>query len=131
MFGAKLAPPFVEEVAQIWTSVLGMPSVSPEPPEPASFRASYQESATLPVDWSTAIDGMNWLFTVASSFTRTAGDQVAPLSSEYWTSMSVSLLSFPISCVQTAYSRPLWTPPLRSHARFASASIERLGWAGM
>jgi hypothetical protein len=61
---------------------------------------SYQETATAPLDWSSAIAGLYWLLAVLSSFSRTAGDQVAPLLSERWSMMSVLSLSFGVSCVQ-------------------------------
>jgi hypothetical protein len=66
------------------------------------LRASYQETATLPVVWSTAMAGLPWLFVPASSFNRIAGVHVAPSSSEYWNMMSKSSLSFFTSCVQIA-----------------------------
>src|SRR5207248_9931825 len=106
--------PWVESAAQVWTSRLGITSVPPHPPVPRSFRVSYQERATSPLDWSRAIDGSYWLLVVLSSFSLTAGDQVAPLSSECWSMMSVLALSFGVSSVQTRYTRPLWAPPLRS-----------------
>src|SRR6266702_3104885 len=102
LFGAKLAPPSVEKVAHIWASSLGIPSVSPEPPTPRSFRQSYQETATFPVLWSTATDGSNWLLTVMSSFSLAAALHVAPLVSENWNMMSMLSLSFGDSCVHTA-----------------------------
>ena len=46
-FGANVAPPSVENVAQIWTSSFGTPSVSPGPPFPRSFRASYHDTADV------------------------------------------------------------------------------------
>ena len=55
-----------------------------------SFLASYQDTATLPVDWSTSSQEKNWLAVPASSFTRTREDQVAPWSSEEMTKTSVS-----------------------------------------
>jgi hypothetical protein len=51
---------------------------------------SYHETATLPLVWSSAIAGLNWLLLVRSSFSLTAGDQVAPASSECWSMMSVA-----------------------------------------
>ena len=44
-----------------------MPFVSPDPPVPRSFRASYQQAASFPVFWSMASFGLNWLFVPASS----------------------------------------------------------------
>src|SRR5205085_4613567 len=82
IFGVKDVPPLVLKAPQTCASSLGMPSVSPAPPAPRSFRESYQTTARLPVVWSSEILGMNWLFLVLSSFTRTPALQVAPLSSE-------------------------------------------------
>src|ERR1041384_6434416 len=94
IFGPNEAPPFVLNAPQNCASVLGRPSVSPEPPVPRSLRASYQTVARLPVVWSSAILGRNWLFTVLSLLTRTPELQVDPLSSENCTKMSVLSLSF-------------------------------------
>src|SRR2546422_11704121 len=101
-FGTNVAPPSVEYVAQIWTSVFLTPSVSPDPPCPMSLRASYQDTATAPLVWSNAMAGLNWLLVVASSFNLAAGDQMAPWSSEYWNITFMSSLSFFTSCVQIA-----------------------------
>src|SRR4051794_36683382 len=68
-----------------WASLFGRPSVSPGAPRPRSLRESYQTTAILPVVGSSEIFGRNWLFTVASSLTRTGGLQVEPVVSEYWT----------------------------------------------
>src|SRR5512135_3178566 len=82
MFGVKDTPPLMLKAPQNCASSLGMPSVSPAPPAPRSFRVSYHTTARLPVVWSRAIFGRNWLLVVGSSFTRTPALQVAPLSSE-------------------------------------------------
>ena len=51
---------------------------------------------------SSAILGLNWLrVVVVSSFTRTGEVQVDPLSSECWTWMSMSLLSWGCSEVNS------------------------------
>ena len=54
------------------------------------FRASCQQTATLPERGLLAIRGRNWLLPEASSFTRIRPLQVAPLLSEKRTKMSVS-----------------------------------------
>src|ERR671931_593646 len=82
MLGANETPPSVLNEPQNWASSFGRPSVSPGPPAPRSLRASYQTTAMSPVVGSSAILGRNWLFAVASSFTRLGALQVAPLSSE-------------------------------------------------
>src|SRR5512141_2449093 len=84
-FGWKDWLPLVLKVPQNCASVLGRPSVSPEPPVPKSERESYQTTARFPVVGSNEIFGMNWLLTVLSSLTRTPLLQVAPLSSEWRT----------------------------------------------
>src|SRR5512142_1941681 len=80
--GWNVCPPSVLNVPQYCASVLGRPSVSPEPPCPRSLRESYQVMARFPVLWSSDSFGRNWLFTVLSSFTRLGVLQVAPLLSE-------------------------------------------------
>src|SRR6266498_3028391 len=81
--GVKLVPPLVLNAPQNWASSLAIPSVSPGPPAPRSLRLSYQTAASLPVVGSSEIFGRNWLLTVWSSLTRTAGLHVAPLLSEW------------------------------------------------
>src|SRR5919204_6721967 len=80
-FGVNVWPS-LENAPQNWASSFGTPSVSPGPPAPRSLRESYQTTAILPVVGSSEIFGRNWLFVVASSFTRTGALQVAPPSSE-------------------------------------------------
>src|SRR5438046_191118 len=82
MFVVNVCPPFVMHAPQTWASSFGTPSVSPEPPEPRSFRESYQTTASFPLVGSSEIFGRNWLFVVWSSFTRTGPLHVAPASSE-------------------------------------------------
>src|SRR5437588_9498935 len=113
-------------------SSFGTPSVSPYLPLPASLRASCHDTATAPVLWSRAMAGMNWLVVPLSLLSRTGGLHVTPALSVHWNMTSVLLLSFGVSDVHTAYRRPkCWLVGSRSHARFASASIERSRWAGM
>ena len=69
--GPKLAPPSELIAPQTWAVLLA-----------GELRASYQVTARLPVLWSTARAGLNWLFVPGSSLTRTRGLQVAPSSSE-------------------------------------------------
>src|SRR5216684_1973583 len=108
-----------------------MPFVSPDPPVPRSFRASYQHAAIFPLFWSMASFGLNWLFVPVSSFNFTGVVHVDPLLSEYWNMMSVLLLSSGVSWVHIAYRRPACVPLVRSHIRADSASIDRVDWAGM
>src|SRR5207249_1987849 len=70
---------------QTWASSLGTPSVSPAPPVPRSFRASYQITAICPVVGSSEIFGRNCEFVVVSSLTRVGPLHVAPPSTEYLT----------------------------------------------
>src|SRR5712691_2025892 len=67
----------------------------------AEFRASCQQTAMLPDRGLVAILGKNWLRMgiAGSSLTRIAALQVAPLSSEKRSMMSVSLLSLTTSSV--------------------------------
>src|SRR6266849_3963269 len=92
MFVVNVRPPSVLNAPQNWASSLGMPSVSPDPPMPRSFRQSYHTKARFPVVGSSEIFDRNWLFFVWSSFTRTGLLHVAPSSSEKRTKMSVFLL---------------------------------------
>src|SRR5881396_919050 len=113
-FAPNAAPPLVLKAQKNWAVLLA-----------ALFRASCQQTAMSPLVWSSAIRGRNWLFVVASAFTRTGALHVAPLLIDVRTRMSVSLLSSGISCVYTRYNLPLNVPPLRSQARPASESTER------
>src|SRR5688500_11283273 len=61
-FVDQVAPPSVLNAAKYCTSSLSA----------ASLRASYQDTARLPLDWSTSSHEKNWLATPASSFTRTS-----------------------------------------------------------
>src|SRR6266496_4277398 len=88
-----VAPPSVLNDPNSTASSFATLFVDPEPWTPPSLRESYHVAPRNPVDWSSAIRGRNWLLVVASSFTRTAELHVAPLSSEWRASMSLSLLS--------------------------------------
>ena len=96
-------------------------------------RQSCQQTMKFPVGSSMEIFGLNWLRTVASSFTR-IGDalQVVPLLSEYFSSMSRLLLSWMISSVYMRYSRPkCGLAGLSSNTRPVSGSTDRWFCAGM
>src|SRR5262249_11165865 len=84
----KLVPPLVLTVAKVCTLALA-----------ASLRASYQLTARLPVVWSTAAAGRNWLGVPVSSLARTALPQLVPPLVEVRTKMLVSLLSSVASSV--------------------------------
>src|SRR5439155_25205130 len=89
--GEKELPPSALPAAKTIASVSTCPSVSPAP-LPLSSRQSYQETAILPVVWSTARSGQNWLLAPVSSLTRRRWLQVEPLLSEKLTNVSVSAL---------------------------------------
>src|SRR4051794_3305657 len=78
-------PPSTLTVAYTSASSLGVPSA-------VSLRASYQARPTLPVVWSTAMLGRNWLSGLGS-FTTTGPLQVWPLLSEKRTKTLVSALA--------------------------------------
>src|ERR1041385_8544941 len=105
MFGRPVCPPSSLTVAYTTASSFLMPSVSPGPWFPRSLRQSYHEMARLPVVWSSAIRGRNWLDVVASSFTRSSGLHVAPWSSEDRNWTSISLLSSGCSVVYRSEER--------------------------
>src|SRR5215211_7790040 len=96
-FGLNDAPAFVL-IAPHSCASLFAPSASAAP----SLRASWNDTPTLPLDWSTASFGRNWLFAPASSLTWVAALQLAPSSSEKRNVMSVSLFSSVASSVYTA-----------------------------
>src|SRR5689334_12658951 len=98
-FGAHVVPASLLTVTQYWASSFGMPSVSPGPLSPRSLRASWKPTAMYPVVGSSEMCGLNWLFVPASSLTFVEDDHVAPSLSEYFTKMSVLLLSFGVSSV--------------------------------
>src|SRR4051812_3767308 len=97
--------PLFARAALEWPVLIGVLSLNELPPLllteaktsatrlAGALRASYQAMATLPVVWSTAIWGRNLLLGVPSSLTWTWELQVAPLSSEKRSRISVSLLS--------------------------------------
>ena len=101
--GRKLTPPSMLIAAKNCASSFGVPSLSPAPPAPRSFRASCQETAMYPVVGSTAMRGRNWLL-VRTSLTRTGVLQCRPSSSENRRKMSVSLVS-----IGAAGGRFVWT----------------------
>src|SRR5713101_770832 len=96
-----------------------------------SLRVSFHDRLTEPSEGSTASHWLNWsLATPAgSSFTRSGGLQVAPLSVDRDTKMSVPLDA--VSSIQEQYSVPRFGPVLVSapHAGYTRAPL--LAWAGM
>ena len=82
-FALQVSPPSVLIEAKYW-------KVSLPPPE---LRVSYQVASTLPVLWSTAISGRNWVFAPPSSLIFTGVLHVAPSLSEWVIQTSKSSLS--------------------------------------
>ena len=71
------------------------PSMALAARSPGATNASYGTPPTLPVLWSTAMLGKNWLFVPMSSLTRTGAVHVLPASSEKRTKMSALSLPGP------------------------------------
>src|SRR5579859_129793 len=96
-----------------------------------SFRVSFQDRFTEPSEGSTASHWLNWsLATPAgSSFTRSGGLQLTPLSVDRDTKMSVPLEE--VSSIHEQYRVPRLGPPLVSapHAGYTRACL--LAWAGV
>src|SRR6266700_190398 len=96
-----------------------------------SLRVSFQDRFTEPSEGSTESHWLNWsLATPArSSFTRSGGLQVTPLSVDRDAKMSVPLDE--VSSIQEQYSVPRFGPVLvpAPHAGYTRAPL--LAWAGM
>src|SRR5262249_53149042 len=97
-----------------------------------SLRASRQLAKTHPVDGSTVIHGLNWLFVPVSSLTRKGEVQVAPWSDDVKRKISKSGLD-PLAGMSSyaIYSLPRFGPALSSTASTGSTGIPRPGCGGI